>query len=585
MNFQEFSYKRYKKFVYDNGRNENFEDLYPFVIKNIDKFSKESLISIKEILNSEITKARTSKTFSTFKIVKNTPDEIRAFKQILHYVSTYGFNLQGEDVYIDNPYFKEIEKEAIFIESISIEEFNKRVIKDLYTTLQWSNEEIEFIKNYISNLDIDITSIPSKEIKYILYKHLSIIPKNIDEFFGFLNYIATNKTLFVKNDETIESFKINQKKIIKYIHSYIEKYGIIPLCENFNRFKTLFLAVKESNKKLINKISKFSKKYHKPYKLPDYLLITESIKKNNFDMIKFLKIIENMDISYLTKLYNAVNYRIYLIENNIGYGFYKIRNGKIFIQKEDFGNIEKYLEVKNILLNRIKEKVLLKIEEKKFSLDFDKIKDYAVPVSGKQFLGDVPFGTKISGFNVVGVYWHNVVGESIDLDFSATNEKQKIGWNSEWKEENIIFSGDMTDAKNGASESFYITSGIYSFKINYFSTRTVKVDYTLWFGKLKNVTNERDLPNTSMIDNLVFKTNDYLDSFTTHKTIGLYINGDFYIGNFSLPDSLISFKDDKNILKSLEAYYKTTLKIKDLNLSLKYPIKESTKDRLIFLFS
>jgi len=42
----------------------------------------------------------------------------------------------------------------------------------------------------------------------------------------------------------------------------------------------------------------------------------------------------------------------------------------------------------------------------------------------------VPFGTKISGFNVVGIYWHNV-GERIDLDFSATNEKIKTGWNSE----------------------------------------------------------------------------------------------------------------------------------------------------------
>ena len=584
MNIQEFSYKRYQKFVYENGINENFEDLYPFVIKNIDKFSKKSLISIKKILNSEITKARTSKTFSIFKKIKNTPDEIRIFKQILHYISTYGLNLQGEKVYIDNPYFKQIEKEAIIIESMPIEEFNNIVIKDLYTTIQWSDEEIEFIKNYISNLNIDIALISSKEVRYVLYKQLSVIPKNVDEFFGFLNYIATGKTLFVKNKKTVEKFKQNKEKIINQIQLYINNYGIIPLCENFNRFKTLFLAVKESNKKLINKISKLSKKHHKPYRLPDYLLITKSIKKSSFHMTKFLNIIENMDISYLTKLYNAVNYRIYCIENSIEYGFYKIRNGKIFIQKEKFGNTEKYLKVKNILLSKIKEKVLLNMEEKKFSLDFEKIKDYAVPVSGKQFLGDVPFGSKITGFNVIGIYWHNVGEEKIDLDFSATNEKIKIGWDSEWKGKNIIFSGDMTDAQNGASESFYVKKGIYSFKINYFSPCTVKVDYTLWFGRLENVTNKKDLPNTSMVDDLVFKTNDFLDGLTTHKVVGLYVNGDFYIGNFLLPNSNISFKDDENVLKSLEAYYKTTLKIRNLNLLPKYHIKESTKNNMLSLF-
>jgi hypothetical protein len=165
-----------------------------------------------------------------------------------------------------------------------------------------------------------------------------------------------------------------------------------------------------------------------------------------------------------------------------------------------------------------------------------------MPVSGKQFLCDVPFGTKISGFNVIGIYWHNVGEESIDLDFSATNEIIKIGWNSEWREENIIFSGDMTDAKNGASESFYIDKGIYSFKINYFSPRTVKVDYTLWFGRLKSVSSKKDLPNTTMVDDLIFKINDYLDSLTIHKVVGLFVNGDFYIGNFILPNNLIFLK-------------------------------------------
>jgi len=142
----------------------------------------------------------------------------------------------------------------------------------------------------------------------------------------------------------------------------------------------------------------------------------------------------------------------------------------------------------------------------------------------------------------------------------------------------------MSDAKNGASESFYIDKGIYSFKINYFSPCTVKADYTLWFGKLKSVSTKKDLPNTTMVDDLIFKANDYLDSLIIHKVAGLFVNGDFYIGDFTLPYNLVSFKDDNNILKAIEAYYKTTFKVKDLNLLPKYQIKESTKDNMLSLF-
>jgi len=70
----------------------------------MDRFSKKYLISIKKILNNEITKTRTSRTFSTFKRIKLTSDEIRKFKQVLHYIFTYGLDLQEESVYIDNPF-------------------------------------------------------------------------------------------------------------------------------------------------------------------------------------------------------------------------------------------------------------------------------------------------------------------------------------------------------------------------------------------------------------------------------------------------------------------------------------------------
>ena len=56
-----------------------------------------------------------------------------------------------------------------------------------------------------------------------------------------------------------------------------------------------------------------------------------------------------------------------------------------------------------------------------------------------------------------GIYWENS-NESVDLDLSAiikTNDNNivKIGWNSDYTyDESIVFSGDVTDAPNGAAE-------------------------------------------------------------------------------------------------------------------------------------
>ena len=61
----------------------------------------------------------------------------------------------------------------------------------------------------------------------------------------------------------------------------------------------------------------------------------------------------------------------------------------------------------------------------------------------------------------VGIYWKNSWG-AYDLDLSSLNVEGKIGWNREFRndDDSLMFSGDITNAPNGAVEYLYAKRGI-----------------------------------------------------------------------------------------------------------------------------
>ena len=78
------------------------------------------------------------------------------------------------------------------------------------------------------------------------------------------------------------------------------------------------------------------------------------------------------------------------------------------------------------------------------------------------FVGNIPTGSKFFGETLaVGVYWENQWGAH-DIDLSGLNIGGKIGWNAEYKLENgdLMYSGDITDAPNGAVEYLYTKNGL-----------------------------------------------------------------------------------------------------------------------------
>jgi len=135
---------------------------------------------------------------------------------------------------------------------------------------------------------------------------------------------------------------------------------------------------------------------------------------------------------------------------------YRIRNGKSFVKTSKNSGVEAYNY--ELLLAYIKGR--FKLAGKKFFLPNDV--EYALPTSEKMYVGNIPTGSKFFGKSLaVGIYWENHWGAH-DLDLSGLNIGGKVGWNSAYKQGqgSLMYSGDITNAPEGAVEYLYARNGL-----------------------------------------------------------------------------------------------------------------------------
>lgn len=424
--------------------------------------------------------------------VLNTDDEELFLQQVFHYFTTYGFKSLG--IYSENSIFIPAEKldvpDLYDIKLINITPITKAELKlklwDLITSsISLSKTTIEDILNLSEYLDVtkdNIDKVVNRELKVALYDELGLVPKNNIEFLRFLVYKITGKTLLIKDDKTLRLFNLSDKiKVLKLINSYKDLYGLEPLSQIFNRFKKLFLALKTQDyliddlddlygkkdeeielNKIINKISKLSKKHHVPFKMNDFDNFILWY-KNNSDKDDFLELLEsklkNESIWRVIKLRNYVS----VINGQIEERVYRIRNSKTWITKKScdfvFDN-----SVIDLLDKIIVSKMKLHLAGKKVYLD-DNI-DIVLPQSEKQFVGNLPCLSSVEIKKddfLVGIHWFDLPDEVVDLDLKAISRYYSIGWDANYKKnDKIIFSGDVTAAPypNGASEYLYISKSI-----------------------------------------------------------------------------------------------------------------------------
>lgn len=375
--------------------------------------------------------------------------------QILHYMTTYGTDFQSDFIYIPT--------EKLDIPRVDINTLKFKVIRG-YTREELIDKSLslltsgvalkqETINDVLSLLhdELDYTfsgkeKINNKEAVVQLAEVYGVLPTNPTEFLRYIVYRTTGESLLIKNDYLISSIKsstFNPTPLFK-------KFGLKRLAEIFNRFEPLFLAYKNRSRKTINKISKLSKTYHKPLVENPLNNVTNAIL--SVDDTHWL---ENATTFSLLKALNACHTRLQGQTNFM----YNVRNGKSWVEFNDVNNADVWQHNYSTILSHLKER--LDFTGKEFYVPSNI--EYSVPTSEKQFVGNIPMGTRVYGKKLaVGMYWENEWGAR-DLDLSGvTQNNTKVGWNARYSSDNnsLLYSGDITSAPNGAVEYLYANKGL-----------------------------------------------------------------------------------------------------------------------------
>lgn len=404
---------------------------------------------VKFMKNEKLDAYGLNKTFhkSWQKIFSSSREEL-LIHQIQHYLSTYGSDFQDE-VYIPEEVVSIPNTKILFkyIKAYSTEEMTKKCLSLLESGIALKGQTIDdLLSVLIVELSYQFTGkekIKNKEALVKLADMYGVLPTDVMEFFRYIIYRATGETLLIKSNEAIEKVKAsNFNPAVQF-----ELFGLERLAEIFNRFKPLFLAFKPKCAKTINKISKLSKAYHKP------------MVSNPLNMVTSV-ILEKKDIHWLDRatpfaLFRALSACHTRIKGQFSFA-YRIRSGKSFVKNSKVNGAvwENYVFLKEYLISRFD------FSGKAFFFPEDV--EYALPRSEKMFIGNIPTGSKFYGDTLaVGIYWENSWGAR-DLDLSGLNIGGKIGWNASYNQNNghLMYSGDLTDAKNGAIEYLYANNGL-----------------------------------------------------------------------------------------------------------------------------
>lgn len=402
---------------------------------------------VKNKLDSEQLNATFHKSW---KVIRDTPREELFIHQLLHYMTTYGTNFTSDFVYfpaekLELPEVKQIPLKLI--RGLDTQVLIDKSLKLLSSGVALEEETIDDVLELLSELEYEFESvdrIKNKEALVKIIAQTNRYPSSPVEFLRYLVYLSTSSALLIKNEETITAIKEARLDVSTQINSF----GLKRCAEVFNRFKPLWLAFKvnAANKPLINEINRLSKRYHQP--LPVDVLNTITAIGYSQEQIK--NALNKVNNFRKIRLLNALQTRM----NGVDSFLYRVRNGKSFSvkkEKEKNGKLDYYKRTFDLVYSHLLSDLKLEGVRIKYPTKVD----YGLPATEKMFIGNIPVGTKVTSENLVsGVYWENDWGAH-DLDLSALSLAGKVGWNSAYKGEGLMYSGDITDAPNGATELLF----------------------------------------------------------------------------------------------------------------------------------
>jgi len=498
-------------------------------------------------------------------IVKDSPIEVLYLQQIVHYITTYGF--EAMDIYDESTVYIPAEKLEIsnvdsgkvkltIIRGYSQFEIKEKLLELLGSGIALKKQTVEdcqIIAEYLKLTIDEVNAIKNKEVRIALYDEFNMVPKDATEFVRFMIYKLTDSTLLIKNIATVNAIKeSNSKARLELLTRYQTAYGLQNLATVFFRFKPLFLAMRGTSKlnHIINIIRRLATQYHKPMPV-DYLNdITRMIKHGEvIDEAKLNSELSKVNVFRKARLAYALKFRLSGPESIL----YRIRNGKSFATDFDvtIGQKNAIKRTLHIVNKSIVTNFKPNVENKKIYIPKD-IR-YTVPATEKQFTGNFPAGTSIEVSNdmIFGIHWTNQNNYSVDLDMALINADIKIGWDKHYRTHDILFSGDITDAPlpNGASELFYIKNArdtALLMTINYYNyDPTVTVPYTIVVGQK---TSNQNWKTNYMIDPNSFLAVAKSEINERQKIAGLIVSTEngarFYFAESAFGNTISSRRHD-----------------------------------------
>ena len=483
--------------------------------------------------------------YKTWSDVENKTRLELLIDQLIHYMSTYGTCFMG-NAYVPNVYEGEPEWTTYkVISNITYTDLFDKCYDMLCSGIALKSETVKHLTEYIiewceytgepshyPNLD----NIKNREAMVILSDRLGILPRDGQKLFAFLVYKATGETMIIKNRAMRYLIKRNLSKIDELFLTLTDKQ-LIALAGVYNRYKELFLAMKNQfTRTTINKIARLSKKHHKPMvrgywenilnMAPDQIMKTIHLHINEVSNFKLIQLMQ------------AVQERL-LVANENGQNMYLVRNGKIYVKDATITNntegaARKYIQWHQIYV-MCRTQLIENLSKKKCAVKFPEYYELTCPTSEKNFIGNFPMGTScaLGKESVIGIYWRNDWGtRDFDLSYEGI-DGTRIGWNHDFKtgNGNVIFSGDMTDAPNGANEVIKfigddITNGVVN--VNRYNGQPGS-KYRLFFG----IDTRKNPFDKTMAKYMVDPNNIQLEAEMnqgdmSQQALGIILNRKFY---------------------------------------------------------
>lgn len=512
--------------------------------------------------------------------------------QLKHYASTYGTNHTG------TPYIPEVAEDVPafntfkVIKAISKEEVISRCEKMLFSGIALSQETIQDVLGILSafNHKIDVEKVKNKEAKMFLHKETRTVPADAVEMVRYLVYLATEKTLLIKDKTTLALIKNGSHKV--ELAMLANKFGMDKLSSVYFRFKEIFLALKEkpTNARVVNRLRKLADKHHKPMKPGYFENLLSNVKNINQLTLEKLDQISNYKKVLLLQ---TINIRMKELKNK----FYLVRNQKLFVDAEAGSKPVNYEALTKAFI-LIRQSLINSLAQKATTIALPKGVSLTLPTSEKSFCGNYPLGTSfdLTGHDtIVGIHWRGEEGASdLDLKMHSING-ELYGWNASYRnsDNSLVFSGDMTSANPEATELFYASRGFKSagiMKVNLF--RGAKNSKFRFFIAKEKITN---LSRGYMVNpnNILATIESEMDS--SEKTIGVITGNEFILAQFRTGKGRVSRSSVTDLytdyaLRTLDCYIHLESLLVEAGFTITdeepaIDLRELSKDSLINLLS